>query len=601
SDAVDENGTAIGFGPFPVGVDCTFQGVGVYATGYDADTPMQRDLADGATWQLGGLPDGAACTITETDTMDAVVTRIVTVVDGGGSSTTTSDSATVTLGTITTAEIENDYTVGSIELAKSVVGEGADEWADAPFEIDVTCVLDDRTGERTVFSDTFSFMRGDDPVTIENLATGALCTITETATGAASSTTVMIDGSTVDGVSADVVIADELIEATVANTFALGEVQVEKVRDGDGAATWGAGPFEVELTCVRDIDGVEQQIEIPGGALRELTSDGFYRATYDQLPLDAVCSIIETRTAGATSTSIDIDAVTVSAEPVGFIVTNTFDVGSVAIEKTFAGDGTGLFAQGPFEASLACTLEIDGVVTDLEIPGGAARELTELNGYRNSWDQIPAGAECSVTETITGGATRVDTVEGEFTVVADEPHTVSIENTFLLAAFSITKDVTGPFANEARDAAFLIETSCVWDRDGVLVPLLPGGWPTPSTASTEEGPIEIEAPEPPTTVISEIRDGVTITFENLPASSVCAVNEIDSGGATMQVVFLGGVLQLGALTLADGLNDATLANVFMITLAETGVEIMLWLWAIAALLFSGLVLLAIARRRAAAS
>ena len=605
SDAVDADGAEIEYGPFPVLVTCTFEGNGVYGTGYDVDRPMRRDLADGETWSLTGLPDGAECTIAETDTMDAAETRVVTVVDDGSAATFVGDTAIVTLGSVTTAEIENDYTVGSIELSKSVIGAGADAWADAPFEIDVTCVLDDSTGERTVFTDTFTFLRGDDPVTIENLATGALCTITETAFGGASSTTVTIDGTSVDGLSANVVVAGELIEATVTNTFALGEVQIEKLRDGEGAATWGAGPFEVELTCVRDVDGVERSVEVPGGALRELTSEGFYRATYGDLPLDAVCSLVETRTAGASSTSIDVDQVTVSAQPVVFSVTNTFDVGSVVVEKTFAGDGTGIFVEGPFEATLACTLEIDGVVTELEIPGGAARELTELNGYRNGWDHIPSGAECAVTESRTGGATHSEITDGEFVVVADETHTVGIENTFLLAAFSITKDVTGPFANEARDAVFVIETSCVWDRDGESVPLLPGGWPLGDDGL--DGPVEPDTggdgdPARHSTVTSEIRDGTTVTFENLPANSVCSISEVDSGGATGQLVWLGGVLQLGDLTLADGFNDSTLSNVFMITLAETGVvvEIMLWLWVIAALLFGGLVMLTIARRQAAA-
>ncbi len=600
SDAAAEDGTPIGYGPFPVTVACTFEGDDVFGTNYSAALPMMSDLDNGETWQIEGLPEGAECTITETDTMDAVTTRVSTVVDGGAPDVTDGATATITLGTITAAEIENDYTVGSLELSKSVIGAGADAWADAQFTIDVTCELDDSTGERTVFSDTFTFMRGDDPVTIDNIATGALCTITEMATGGASSTTVTIDGNLVDGTTSDVLVADDLIEATVTNTFALGEVQVEKLRDGDGAATWGAGPFEVELTCVRDVNGVEQSVTIPGGATRELSSAGVYRATYEGLPLDAVCSIIETQSAGATSTSVDVLEVVVAADPVGFTVTNTFDVGSVLVEKTFEGDGTGTFVQGPFEATLACTLEIDGVVTELPIPGGAARELTELNGYRNTWTQIPAGAECTVTETRTGGATRTEVTAGEFVVVADEQQTVGIVNTFALAAFSITKDVTGPFANEARDAVFIIETSCVWDRDGVLVPLPPDGWPVPDPG-LGGGSDPVTGTDPPTSVRSEISDGTTVTFENLPASSVCSINEVDSGGATAQLVWVGGVLQLGDLVLADGLTDSTLSNVFMLTLADTGVEIMLWLWVIAALIFGGIVLTAIARRRAIAN
>lgn len=595
SAARDTDGTPIGFGPFPVAIDCTFEGDAVYGTGYSAATPMRRDLEDGETWSLTGLPDGASCTITETNTMDAAATRVVTIVDAGAVITTPGDSATVTLGTATTAEIENDYTVGSIELTKTVDGDGADAWADAPFTIDVTCELDDATGTRTVFSDTFTFERGDSPVTIENLATGAVCTVTETATGAASSTTVSVDGTSVDGVTADATIADALVEVEVTNTFDLGEVQVEKVRDGDGAATWGDGPFEVELTCVRTVDGVEQQIDIPGGATRSLSSASVYRATYSDLPLDADCSLVETTTAGATTSSIDVDVVTVAADPVGFVVTNTFDVGSVEIQKTFEGDGTGLFVEGTFEASLACTLVIDGVVTDLAIPGGAARELTSLNGYSNNWQNIPAGADCTVTETRTGGAASVELTDGEFIMGAGEVHQVSLENTFLLATFSITKSLTGPFAFEASDLEFTIETSCMWDRDGELVPLLPGGWPI-----TPPDPTAPPGPKPETSVMSKISDGVTVTFDDLPASAECSVTEVDSGGATAQLLWVGGVLTLGDLTLDGGINDTNLSNVFLTTLALTGVEIMLWLWVIGALLFSGIVLVTISRRRVAA-
>lgn len=599
SDAVDETGAEIGYGPFPVAVDCLFEGEAVYGTGYDADAPMAQSIDDLATWTIEGLPNGAVCTVTETDTMDAASTALEIVVDGSDPDVVDGATADVVLGTASSIALTNRYTVGSIELSKQVIGPGADAWADAPFQLDVSCVLDDRSGERTVFTGSFTVERGDDPLTIDNLATGALCTITESATGGASSTTITVDGGEpAPGTTTDVLVADEAIEVVVTNTFALGEVRVEKVRDGAGAGTWGDGPFEVELTCVRDVDGVEQQIEIPGGAVRELSSDTLFEALYVDLPLHAECSVVETRSAGATSTAIDLEVVTVAAEPVGFVITNTFDVGSVSVEKTFDGDGTGLYVRGPFEATLACTLEIDGVVTDLEIPGGATRELTVENGYRNAWDQIPAGADCTVTESRTGGATRTDTIDGEFTVVADEDHAVSIQNTFLLAAFSITKELTGPFAFEARDSVFLIETSCVWERDGELVPMLPGGWS--SDAGEPAPPEDPDAPEAATSVRSEISDGVTVSFENLPATSVCSISEVDSGGATAQLVWLGGVLQLGDLTLEGGLTDATLSNVFMITLAETGVEIMLWLWVVAALLFGGVVLLTIARRRASA-
>lgn len=608
SAAVDQAGTAIAYGPFPVAVDCVFEGAAVYGTGYDADAPMVESLADGDSWTIEGLPNGAACTVTETDAMDAAGTTMTVVVDGGAPDVIDATTTTVALGTSSSVAIENAYDVGSLTVTKAVTGAGADAWADAPFQLDVRCVLDDASGERTVFEQSYTLQRGDDPVLIENIAAGALCSVTESATGGASATTIVVDGGDpVADLTADVLIGDGAHEVTVTNTFLLGEVAVSKVRDGDGAATWGAGPFDVELSCTRDIDGVEQAIEIPGGATRELSSDSLYEASWTGLPHDADCSAVETRTAGATSSAIDLEVVTVGAEPVGFVVTNTFDVGSVAVEKTFAGDGTGQFVRGGFEASIACTLEIDGVVTALDIPGGATRELTTANGYRASWEQLPAGADCVVTESRTGGATSTAIAEGEFTVVAGEQHTVGIENTFLLAAFSVTKELAGPFAFEASDSVFTIETSCVWERDGVLVPMLPGdAWVEDDLGAGDGGDLggadgdPTDPTEPPTGVRSQISDGVTITFENLPATAVCSISEVDSGGATGQLLWLDGVLQLGDLALAGGANDATLTNVFMITLAETGVEIVFTLWLIGALLFLGAVLLLLARRRAAA-
>ncbi len=613
SAAVDQAGTAIGYGPFPVAVDCLFEGAAVYGTGYDADAPMVQSLADGDSWTIEGLPNGAVCTVTETDAMDASGTTLTVVVDGGTPAEVDATTADVTLGTSSSVAIENAYDVGSLTVTKAVTGAGADDWADAPFQLDVRCVLDDASGERTVFEQSYTLERGDDPVLIENIAAGALCSVTESATGGASATSIVVDGGEpVADLTADVLIGAGAHEVAVTNTFLLGEVAVTKLRDGEGAATWGAGPFEVELSCTRDVDGVEQAIAIPGGAARALSSDSLYTASWTGLPHDAECSAVETHTAGATSSAIDLEVVTVGAEPVGFEVTNTFDVGSVLVEKTFAGDGTGLFVRGDFEASIACTLEIDGVVTTLDIPGGSTRALTAENSYRNGWDQLPAGADCVVTESRTGGATSTAITAGTFTVAADEQHTVSMENTFLLAAFTVTKELSGPFAFEARDATFVIETSCFWERDGELVPMLPGDWWSngmdegegDGLGGADGDPADptdpAEPTEPATSVRSQIADGVTVTFDNLPAGAECSIAEVDSGGATGQLLWAGGVLQLGDLSLSGGANDATLTNVFMITLAQTGVEIVFALWLVGGLLFLGTALLLIARRRAAA-
>ena len=97
SAAVDQDGTAVEYGPFPTTVECEFNGETVYATDYSDAIRMQRDLVDGDTWLLEGLPAGAVCTVTETDTKDAVDPSIVTVAGSADPVTTSAASAAVTL------------------------------------------------------------------------------------------------------------------------------------------------------------------------------------------------------------------------------------------------------------------------------------------------------------------------------------------------------------------------------------------------------------------------------------------------------------------------------------------------------------------------
>jgi len=67
--AVDINGDPVQYGPFEVELACTWNGENVTAA-----EPMTRSIADGETVTWTELPEGAECTITETDTMDALST-----------------------------------------------------------------------------------------------------------------------------------------------------------------------------------------------------------------------------------------------------------------------------------------------------------------------------------------------------------------------------------------------------------------------------------------------------------------------------------------------------------------------------------------------
>ena len=179
-----------------------------------------------------------------------------------------------------------------------------------------------------------------------------------------------------------------------------------------------------------------QDIEVPDGATRTVTPDE--PATYDGLPIGAECVVTETDAAGAASSTIsttvedgDPGQVVVpgaDADPAVITVTNTFDVGSIAVDKVvdFEGDS---YDVGPFEVTLTCTFQGQ----DIEIPGGAAREIA--GGDTVTYEGLPIGAECVVTETDDGGAasSTISTVGGGdpgVVTVAADPAQLTVTNTF---------------------------------------------------------------------------------------------------------------------------------------------------------------------------
>jgi hypothetical protein len=222
------------------------------------------------------------------------------------------------------------------------------------------------------------------------------------------------------------------VEVTVTNTYDTGSIQVDKVVDGD-AAEFVTASFEVSLACT--FEG--QDIAVPDGATRTVTPDE--PATYDGLPIGAECVVTETDAAGAAETTISttvedgdpgqVVVPTADADPAVVTVTNTFDAGSVAVEKVvdFEGDP---YDVGPFEVTVECTFQGAGI----EIPGGAAREIS--GGQTVTYDGLPVGAECVVTETDDGGAngSAVSVIDGGdpgvVTVAAGDPAEITVTNMF---------------------------------------------------------------------------------------------------------------------------------------------------------------------------
>ncbi|MFI2489030.1 DUF5979 domain-containing protein [Promicromonospora kroppenstedtii] len=420
TDAVDQAGEPVPFGPFEVTVECTFLGEPVYATGHGPLRPMAVTIEDGEEVVLAGLPVGAECTATETGTGGAAAVEVTVthedeepVLTEGTEATTivTPDSSD---GSTSEVTFTNRFDVGSLDLVKVVDGAGAEAYGAGPFTLAVRCTLDD-TGDRprVVYDGTVT-LGGAGPLTaqVPDLPTGAVCAVTEPRDGGATTTTVSPRRVVVGSADA--------VEVTATNTFDLGALTVDKAVEGDGAELYGGGPFEVTLACT--FDGAP--IGIPGGATRDLVPSD--PVVYDRLPVGAECAVTETATGGATSTTVSAGgggapgtAVIPAGDPAALTVTNTFDVGRVEVVKALSGADAATHQDDVFTVSLACTRNVDGVAVDVVVPGGPTRTLSAADDWTAVYEDLPQGATCQVTETDAGSADAVTIVVDGITTDTD--------------------------------------------------------------------------------------------------------------------------------------------------------------------------------------
>ncbi|MFI2104381.1 DUF5979 domain-containing protein [Isoptericola sp. NPDC019693] len=562
SDALDQDGDPVAFpGPYEVTVECTFLGEPVYADGYGPDAPMVVEIADGETVELTGLPVNAECTVTETGTGGST-SQEMTVTAGDDDPVETDGpeaDATVTPdgddGAAGTAvEVTNTFDVGAIDLLKVVDGEGADAYGQGPFTVQVVCTFGQGTGDPATVYDGTVTLGGGGPLEaqIPNLPTGAECAVTEIDDGGATGAVVVPDTVTVG--------SDEPVEVVVTNTFDVGTIEVDKQLEGLGAL-YGPGPFEVTLACTYGLDenGDPVPLPIPGGAVRELVPGE--PVLYEGLPVGAECTVTETNTFGASSTTMTVDdgepvdgtTVDVVVPPaddgdpttVTVTATNTFDTAPLVVRKVVDGDGAAYaptmpelpplpeipegpitpelleellaqvqqylddvpFDEFPYQVSMECTT-VTGA--EVPIPGGGTRAFGP--GFPGLYFGLPDGAECTLTETRTGDADHVTidpnpvTVDGAANVL--DPIEVTVTNTYDLGGFTVEKVVDGDAADFGV-GPFEVTAACTLRGEEIDVP---GG------------------------ATRELEAGGSVTYGDLPIGAECVVTETDDGGATSSTV-----------------------------------------------------------------
>ncbi|GAA5201031.1 DUF5979 domain-containing protein [Microbacterium jejuense] len=464
------------------------------------ETDLTFTLQDGESKTFSDIPAGATCTVEEQDAGGAASTNI-TITEGDGEPVTVEEPVEFTIlpyaegstTALTTVAFENVYTVGSVKVVKSIVDPGG--WATAPFTVEMTCTIDGATPD-PVYQNTHTLTPPDDlEWTVDNLPTGATCTVTEPDKGGANDSTTSVTVTVGDDPTVPV-------EADITNTFTVGSLQVQKQLDGapanalDPATT---DTYTVSLECTREVNGEDVDVAIPGGATRTITGAG--TALYEGLPTGAECTVTETDPGFATGdVQISPDQPVTIGDgdtPVIVTVTNVFENGSVSVEKTVDAP-EGFPVPESFTATVSCTwqgadvpLADDGVVTI--VPGEDPVVIPD----------VPVGSICTVEEEDAGQTGTTVTPDSITVTDADETFALDVENTYEWASLEVGKRVISQAGSVPTQFEFHVV--CTFQGETVV-----------------DETFNLDADE-------------TETISPIPARSECTVTETDDRDATATI------------------------------------------------------------------
>ena len=568
---VETAGSSFGAGPFEVELECTRDITGPAATVTTTVTrTMDPATPSSMTQSFTDLPTGASCTLRETDDGDASST---TITNGASTSSVAATGITFTVATDSTIHssldqvqpaiaVTNNFTQTALSVTKQIDSGALDANGNplgyGPFAVTVSCEFNGAPVVGTGY--TASPMVNDavvaaTPWLIEGLPSGADCDVAETdVMGAVSTsvTTVAASGTPVTS-SFDQTPASVPTTALVlgplnttnsvefTNFYDEGSIELSKQVLGTADDTWGDTEFTVTVSCTL---ADPSDVVTPRGTVFEsdytFSNDlGLGPVLIDHLPAGAECVITETDDGSATATEVTVDGIptegtsaTVSVasdETTEVIVKNTFDYTAIEVIKERTGAGAGLYDDGPFEVTLRCDFQGEALV-DADIPDGLTRALTADNLYYTKFDDLPVGADCTLDETKTGGATSTEIrlgVAGTPTpgtsfdlVTTAATADVYVSNEFEVGGLTVNKTVTGDsflYGDGSPlydNVGFSVLVSCERDVDGAMTP--------------------VKVPDP--TFTFGAGNGWTHDFANLPVGAVCAVTETQKGFAATSTV-----------------------------------------------------------------
>ena len=422
------------------------------AAGSQARVVIEVDCDDGVTRPDFIIPAGAPagttsktyepiavgtkCTVIETSNGSTVGTEVVVTGDG--------QDVTIPSGNHETVEITDTYThVGSLIVRKTIAGPGAGQ--EGEIRIHSVC---DGTALTPDFVIPAGTPAGDQTRQYDHIRVPATCTVTETVDGHTSTVSVDVEGS---GQTVSVP-AGDVVEADISDTYGLlpGELEVTKSIAGPLAGHQGM----VVIHTVCNGTALTPDFVIPAGAV------GDHSHIYSPVPTPASCVVTETMNGATSAVSAVVigspHTVTIPAGGSGAAhFTDTYGPapGSLLVTKTIAGSRAG--QQGPVTIHVAC--DGTGLSPDFEIASH-----TPAGSVSHSFDDIPAGSVCTVTETADGAtATVTATVDGngqKVTIPAGKVVPVNLMDVYLGApgTLKVTKTIAGRAARRHGPIAILV-------------------------------------------------------------------------------------------------------------------------------------------------
>jgi hypothetical protein len=267
-----------------------------------------------------------------------------------------------------------------------------------------------------------------------------------------------------------------------------------------GPAAGQQGPIVISVTC--DTTG----LLLPLFTIPANTPAGPASQTYSPIPAGSSCSVVEITDGHSPNLTVrkSGSGINVTIPPGGTAtadLSDTFDVGSLIVNKTIAGPAAA--QQGAVTISVTCGAT---ALADFVIPAG-----TPAGSVSQEYTGIPAGTVCTATESGTGGsATITVTTQGSpqsITIAPNGSGTVNITDTydFVPGSLLVTKTLTGSAAGQQGLIGLLI--TCGGGH--VFAYLLPPG--TPGGAFPR-------------------------VFGPIPAGSTCTVTETINGSSADVVV-----------------------------------------------------------------